>query len=239
MKMKLHRPYIPLEVRRQVIMRQLGMKPIDREKILEGWRAEGLIGAKNRFSQKEILTVFLGQLANHLGCSPGELELHHRPALVNRNCRFKSGNHTVDFPPGTVATGYCYFPPGTVVTGYYYFVGYVPDANDPDYLVYVPKQDHDIETRVRGQGAQLSDLAIARKRKRKERKVNPKGTRYGSQGPRRLSYRGKSEPLAAAKRLEQRGSRKAAVPSRSWPKRKLRSANRWPPKGARKLSGER
>jgi hypothetical protein len=44
---------------------------------------------------------------------------------------------------------------------------YRPDANDPDYLVYREKHDHEIKTRVRGDGAQLSDLAQVRKRKRK------------------------------------------------------------------------
>lgn len=46
---------------------------------------------------------------------------------------------------------------------------YDPPANDPMHLVYIPATDHDIETRVRGIGAQLSDLAQARKRKRVER----------------------------------------------------------------------
>jgi hypothetical protein len=48
---------------------------------------------------------------------------------------------------------------------------YDPPANDPDYLVWLRKDDHGIETRVRGIGAQLSDLAVARKRKRRERKA--------------------------------------------------------------------
>lgn len=43
---------------------------------------------------------------------------------------------------------------------------YTPDANDPDYLIYRTKEAHDIKTRVRGDGAQLSDLAIRRKNKR-------------------------------------------------------------------------
>ena len=50
--------------------------------------------------------------------------------------------------------------------GYYY-----PDANDPEFLIYRTKAAHDIKTRVHGDGAQLSDLAIARKRKRQERKL--------------------------------------------------------------------
>jgi hypothetical protein len=46
---------------------------------------------------------------------------------------------------------------------------YTPDANDPDYLVYRSKTDHDIKTRVRGDGAQYSDLALRRKLKRIQR----------------------------------------------------------------------
>ena len=46
---------------------------------------------------------------------------------------------------------------------------YTPDANDPEYLIYRTKQAHKIKTLVRGDGAQLSDAAIARKRKRQRR----------------------------------------------------------------------
>jgi hypothetical protein len=38
-------------------------------------------------------------------------------------------------------------------------------------LIYRTKEDHRLKTLVRGDGAQLSDAAIARKRKRKERKA--------------------------------------------------------------------
>jgi len=48
---------------------------------------------------------------------------------------------------------------------------YTPDANDPDYLVWRTKSEHDIKTRVRGDHGQHSDFALARKRKRKERKA--------------------------------------------------------------------
>ena len=58
--------------------------------------------------------------------------------------------------------------------------GYKPDANNPDYLVYLRKDEHDIETRVRGIGAQLSDLAIARKRKRRERKETRRKTKWAT-----------------------------------------------------------
>lgn len=47
---------------------------------------------------------------------------------------------------------------------------YKPDANDPCYLVYRTIADHDTKTRVRGDGAQLSDLALRRKFKRIEKR---------------------------------------------------------------------
>lgn len=71
------------------------------------------------------------------------VQLDHDPALVNRKRRTMRDGRIV----------------------------YTPDANDPLYLIYRTKAEHDIKTRVRGDGAQLSDLAIARKRKRKERKA--------------------------------------------------------------------
>lgn len=46
---------------------------------------------------------------------------------------------------------------------------YTPDANDVDFLIYRAKEDHNIKTRVRGDGAQYSDLALRRKNKRIER----------------------------------------------------------------------
>ncbi len=57
---------------------------------------------------------------------------------------------------------------------------YVPRANDPNYLIYLAADEHDIETRVRGQHGQHSDLALARKRKRKERKAKRRKTKWAS-----------------------------------------------------------
>jgi hypothetical protein len=48
---------------------------------------------------------------------------------------------------------------------------YTPDANDPRYLIYRTQADHDIKTRVRGDGAQLSDLAKRRKTKRIAKRI--------------------------------------------------------------------
>lgn len=88
------------------------------------------------------------------------VELHHRPALTNRIKTHIHGS----------------------------FHRYEPDANDPDYLVYLPAADHDIETRVRGQHGDYSDLAKARKRKRVEKKKT-RTFRY-KWGKRKLRSRG-------------------------------------------------
>lgn len=77
-----------------------------------------------------------------------EVELHHRPALVNREKYKRNGK-----------------------------MFYRPDANDPGHLFYLVEEEHDIETRVRGLGAQLSDLGQARKRKRMARNRDKKRRR--------------------------------------------------------------
>jgi len=59
---------------------------------------------------------------------------------------------------------------------------YHPDANDPNFLVYLLASDHDIETRVRGPHGDYSDLAKARKRKRIERKTKRPRRRLRSRG---------------------------------------------------------
>lgn len=55
---------------------------------------------------------------------------------------------------------------------------YSPLANDPQYLVYLPKQEHDIETRVRGVGAQRSDLSQRRYLKRVARNCDKTRKRH-------------------------------------------------------------
>lgn len=90
-----------------------------------------------------------------------KLELHHRPALTNRP-KIRHG--------------------GTIV-------GYVPAANDPDFLFWLPEDAHDVETRVRGLRGAHSDLGLARKlkkiaenrEKRPRKKVAAKGrARHGA-----------------------------------------------------------
>jgi hypothetical protein len=77
--------------------------------------------------------------------------LDHDPALQNRKKIYRKGVH----------------------------VEYDPPANHPDFLIYRTKQDHQIKTNVRGDGAQYSDRALAareRRRKKPRKKYNwPKG----------------------------------------------------------------
>jgi hypothetical protein len=55
---------------------------------------------------------------------------------------------------------------------------YDPPANDPEHLVYLAEDEHDIETRVRGVGAQRSDLGqrnYLKRVKRNRENVKRKG----------------------------------------------------------------
>lgn len=88
---------------------------------------------------------------------------------------------------------------------------YSPRANDPNFLIYReagPGSDHDIKTRVRGDGAQLSDLGKARKAKR------VKKNRERGRGASPLRF----------------GRKKAAKMGYNWPKgRKIRNRSKqWP-----------
>lgn len=125
--MRLPRPYVPLAIRVAVIERQL----------LE-------VGIPPPIASGSLSVRLYEMLWERFGAI--KVELHHRPALVNRR-RKRNGD-------------------------------YDPPANHPDYLIYLPKAEHIIETRVRGIGAQLSDLGQARKRKRKERKATRRKTRW-------------------------------------------------------------
>ena len=91
---------------------------------------------------------------------------------------------------------------------------YTPDANDPDFLLYREKHAHKIKTLVRGDGAQLSDAAQARKRKRAERK---KHLQAGS-------ARRRQKRPSQVKRAADSG----AKVRRKWPSRPLRGKTQWP-----------
>jgi hypothetical protein len=135
---RLPRPNIPLAVRVKVAERQLREVHPLAASILYGLDEPMPLG---RRLQRLLVAIF----------GKAKIELHHRPALVNRRRYVRSGK-----------------------------VFYDPPANDPNHLVYLPEDDHDIETRVRGLHGQHSDLGLVRKRKRKERKAKRPKTRWPS-----------------------------------------------------------
>jgi hypothetical protein len=51
--------------------------------------------------------------------------------------------------------------------------GYIPPANDPDYLVYRVEADHRIKTLHRGDHGQFSDVALIRRQKKRKQKLKP------------------------------------------------------------------
>lgn len=77
---------------------------------------------------------------------------------------------------------------------------YEPPANDPEHLVYLAIDDHDIETRVRGVGAQRSDLAVRRYNKRVARNRAKREKRKRAHRPIRTSRWPTGRKIANRKR---------------------------------------
>lgn len=87
---------------------------------------------------------------------------------------------------------------------------YIPDANDPEHLIYREAVAHGIKTRVRGEHGQYSDLALI---KREKRRLN-KNTQ-------------KKRPLSRFANVGfKAGKRKMKSPKRPWPKRKFEKRTR-------------
>lgn len=115
-------------------------------------------------------------------------ELHHRPALCNRRRYVRNGK-----------------------------VFYDPPANDPAHLVYLADDEHDIETRVRGVGAQRSDLGQARYNKKVARNREKRVPRPKQAVSRKASPGSSGFPISSDK----------SKPKRKWASRPLQSASRW------------
>jgi len=144
---RLPRPHIPLSVRVQVAERQVGEA---------GFPGLLMFGGQDKKPLRERLVDALGFLFGDQ-----KIELHHRPALVNRH-RKRNGD-------------------------------YDPPANDPLSLVYLLDDEHDVETRIRGQHGQHSDLGMARKNKKIAANRNPK--RRKAKIAQREEYRWPSRPF--------------------------------------------
>lgn len=145
----------------------------------EMWPGDVL--AEHKRGLGRLLRTLLAQLSDLLGCEPADLRLDHNPALAIREKVFRRGVH----------------------------VDYVPPANDPEWLIYRDKHAHDIKTRVRGDGAQFSDLALIRRQKKRQRKASP------SRGRKSI------KPVDFLKKAPKRKIKgKSNWPKRSFPKRR-------------------
>ena len=114
---------------------------------LDAWDERARIRSprpSSSWTLKHQLAFLLDILSESLGCDPVDLRLDHDPALCNRKLVHRRKTGTID---------------------------YDPPANDPSHLLYRTKAAHDIKTRVRGDGAQHSDLALRRIAKRRAAKA--------------------------------------------------------------------
>jgi hypothetical protein len=140
----------------------------------ELWPDDVIETARKARSLGAQLRGLLSMLASNLGCDVSDLRLDHDPALAIRKKVFRKGVH----------------------------VGYVPDACDPEHLIYRTAVAHHIKTNVRGDGAQHPDRVLIKKERRRQKKTGP--------APRFRSAINKSKP------------------KRKWASRPLRSAGAWP-----------
>lgn len=97
----------------------------------------------NRRGHGRLLRDLLVRLAALLECDPRQLQLDHDPALAIRTRIIRNRIH----------------------------VGYRPDANDPEYLIYREAHSHHIKTNVRGIGAQHPDRVLIKKERRREKRL--------------------------------------------------------------------
>lgn len=94
-------------------------------------------------TQPKYLARLLALLAEFMGCTAADLHCDHNPPL-----RARPYDPTIE----NVAARY------------------TPNANDPDYLEFMPVVDHRLKTNVRGKGAQHPDRVLI-KRQRKLDKI--------------------------------------------------------------------
>lgn len=151
---RLYRPSIPVEVRCRVVLSQLGELFID-DVIREHRFVPRVVPAR---SLQRLLDDRLRKLAEQLACDVTDLRLDHDPALENRMKRT-----VVKLSRRKVRQ----------------IMLYSPDANDPKHLRYRPhgaefEGSHHIKTNVRGDHGQFPDNTIAKRERRRQKKVQKK-----------------------------------------------------------------
>lgn len=151
--MRLPRPYIPLDVRCRIGARQIGWgenaKDGQEAAINSLLRLHAPIrrhGHKGTSGYARLLRNILAELATKLSCCPQDLRLDHDPPIALRVKVRSRGK----------------------------IIGYLPDANDPEFLSYRPHGaqfagSHDVKTRIRGDHGQYSDVTLIKRQRRRER----------------------------------------------------------------------
>jgi hypothetical protein len=179
--MKLHRPYIPIATRVRVAERQLrehGRRVESRENLLKVvtlQRSSSGVVRRTPMTMGRILKFYLQILGSTL--------TDREWSSLELHHRPALCNRYRDMETGE----------------------YLPPANDPEHLIYLPRGEHDIETRVHGVGAQRSDLGQRRYLK-KVAKNRSKDKKRPSRWPKGRKLR--SKPINARWRRRRKRTRR-------------------------------
>ena len=139
----------------------------------EIWPDELIAIAREGRSLGTVLTSLKDRLAELLACDVSDLRLDHDPALGAREKIVRDGK----------------------------IVGYVPAANDHNFLIYRPHAEHLVKTNIRGEHGQHPDRVLIKKQRRLDRK----------QAKRKPRAKFKSRKLQSANRWPPKGSQKIPV----------------------------
>jgi len=159
------------------------------------WNDPDLLFRLHRRNLARLLERLLADLAKGFGCEVADLRLDHQPPLALRPQERRGLSRRVF---------------------------YVPDANDPEHLIYRPhgahfEGSHDVKTRIRGEHGQFSDIALIKRDRRRERKKNPTAHQIKMADLREEQRRLRREFRAKMKRKAGKGKKT------NWPSRPFRS----------------
>lgn len=80
---------------------------------------------------------------------------------------------------------------------------YIPDELDPDYLIYREKHAHHVKTNVRGEHGQYADNVIAKRERKRKKKMDDKAKPKRESRSRKPKW--SSRPFPKGRKLQSRG----------------------------------